>query len=105
MEALETVVGYWEDALSAYRSNSLDTAAASGKSVPPPPMLTTAEETVFVRLLENILEGAYQLQARGCFLHCQVLASCSQALTQLLFFTGRFRVDLHPPELYFEPRK
>ena len=67
MEALETVVGYWEDALSAYRSNSLDTAAASGKSVPPPPMLTTAEETVFVRLLENILEGAYQLQARGCF--------------------------------------
>ena len=62
MEALETVVGYWEDALNAYRSNSV-AATSSGKGAPPPPpMLTTAEETVFVRLLENILEGAYQLQ-------------------------------------------
>ena len=78
MEALETVVGYWEDALSAYRSNSLDAAAVSGKSVPPPPMLTTAEETVFVRLLENILEGAYQLQARDRFLY-QVLPSPNAA--------------------------
>ena len=61
MEALETVVGYWEDALNAYRSNSV--AAASEKGTPPPPpMLTTAEETIFVKLLENILEGAYQLQ-------------------------------------------
>ena len=65
MEALETVVGYWEDALNAYRSNSV--AAASDKGAPPPPMLTTAEETVFVRLLENILEGAYQLQVREGF--------------------------------------
>ena len=62
-EALETVIGYWEDALNAYRSNSI--AAASDKDAPPPPpMLTTAEETVFVRMLENILEGAYQLQVR-----------------------------------------
>ena len=45
MEALETVVGYWEDALNAYRSNSV--AAASDKGTPPPPpMLMTAEETV-----------------------------------------------------------
>lgn len=70
MEALETVVGYWEDALNAYRSNSV--AAASDKGTPPPPpMLTTAEETIFVKLLENILEGAYQLQeeSESIFIH------------------------------------
>jgi len=69
-EALETVIGYWEDALNAYRSNSI--AAASDKDAPPPPpMLTTAEETVFVRMLENILEGAYQLQEESetIFIH------------------------------------
>ena len=50
MEALETVISYWEDALAAYNptANNL--------------MLTTAEETEFIRKLEDILEAAYQLQ-------------------------------------------
>ena len=50
MEALETVISYWEDALAAYNptANNL--------------MLTTAEETEFIRSLEDILEAAFQLQ-------------------------------------------
>lgn len=50
MEALETVVGYWEDALSAYQSG--------GKHK----LLTTSEEAEFTKMLETILEAAYQLQ-------------------------------------------
>ena len=51
MEALETVVGYWEDALSAYSRNSRKQRS-----------LTSPEEAEFTRMLENILDGAYQLQ-------------------------------------------
>lgn len=50
MEALETVVGYWEDALNAYQS--------AGKHK----LLTTSEEAEFTKMLEGILEAAYQLQ-------------------------------------------
>lgn len=56
MEALETVISYWEDALQAYQP---PTGAPNNIG-----MLTTAEETRFIRLLENILEGAFQLQVR-----------------------------------------
>ena len=52
MEALETVISYWEDALQAYQP------ANGGHNN----YLTTAEEAKFMRLLENILEGAFQLQ-------------------------------------------
>ena len=52
MEALETVVGYWEDALNAYQSRQ------TGKQR----LLTTSEEAEFTKMLENILEAAYQLQ-------------------------------------------
>ena len=59
MEALETVISYWEDALAAYNptANNL--------------MLTTAEETEFIRSLEDILESAYQLQENSemLFIH------------------------------------
>ncbi len=69
MEALETVVGYWEDALGAYRS--VDENQKSKGKKPPPLALTTAEETNFMRLLESILEGAYQLQeeSESIFIH------------------------------------
>ena len=50
MEALETVVGYWEDALNAYHTG--------GKHK----LLTTSEEAEFTKMLETILEAAYQLQ-------------------------------------------
>ena len=59
MEALETVISYWEDALAAYNptANNL--------------MLTTAEETEFIRSLVDILESAYQLQENSemLFIH------------------------------------
>ena len=60
MEALETVVGYWEDALAAYHPSQ------NGKVV-----LTTAEEAAFVKMLENILEAAYNLQEESehMFIH------------------------------------
>jgi len=50
MEALETVISYWEDALGAYNptANNL--------------MLTTAEEAEFIKNIEDILEAAYNLQ-------------------------------------------
>jgi len=68
MEALETVVGYWEDALTAYnasRPNPDSRARPNQKS------LVSPEETEFTRLLENILDGAYQLQddAEHMFIH------------------------------------
>lgn len=51
MEALETAIGYWEDALSAYR---------------PPPgehlALTDANEGKFTHMVEKILDQAYKIQ-------------------------------------------
>jgi len=59
MEALETVIGYWEDALGAY-------SPASRQLV-----LTTAEETQFIRSIEEILDLAYSLQesSEQLFIH------------------------------------
>ena len=64
MEALETVVGYWEDALSAYNR-------PVGNGLKSNLVLTSPEETEFIKLLENILEGAYTLQDEGerMFIH------------------------------------
>lgn len=60
MEALETVVGYWEDALAAYQPRN-------GRNH----QLTTAEEAAFIKMLENILEAAYNLQEESehMFIH------------------------------------
>ena len=57
MEALETVVGYWEDALNAYQSSQ------NSKQK----LLTTSEEAEFTKMLENILESAYQLQVNPSY--------------------------------------
>ncbi|XP_035227250.1 mitoguardin-like [Stegodyphus dumicola] len=51
MEALETAIAYWEDALAAYRPPPGDILA-----------LTDAEEGKFTHMLEKILEKAYKLQ-------------------------------------------
>jgi len=51
MEALETVISYWEDALKASQSN---TNAER--------LFTDVEESEFRKMLESILEGAYQIQ-------------------------------------------
>lgn len=63
LEAMETVVSYWEDALSAYHPP----AAAGDKRA----SLPSPEEAEFTRKLENILEGAYLLQeeAEHMFIH------------------------------------
>lgn len=59
LEALETVIGYWEDALAAYNptANNL--------------VLTTSEETMFTKSIEDILEAAYELQENSerLFIH------------------------------------
>lgn len=59
MEALETVIGYWEDALAAYNptANNL--------------VLTTKEESEFRQSVEDILDRAYSLQemAETLFIH------------------------------------
>jgi len=59
MEALETVIGYWEDALAAYNPTSRQL------------VLTTAEETQFIKSLEDILEAAFVLQENSemLFIH------------------------------------
>ena len=67
MEALETAVGYWEDALAAYHPKGA--AAAMGNAAG---ALTTAEETKFIHMLESILEGAFQLQV--CFIFFYLLS-------------------------------
>ena len=54
MEALETATSYFEEALQAYQPSN----GAQNN------FLTTAEEAKFMRMLENILEGAFQLQVR-----------------------------------------
>ena len=59
MEALETVVGYWEDALAAY--NTVHTKGNNNKQ-PMRKSIVSPEETEFTKLLEDILDGAYQLQ-------------------------------------------
>lgn len=51
MEAFETVVDYWEEALSTYH-----------KSDPRRKALLTSEEATFIRMLEHLLETAYRLQ-------------------------------------------
>lgn len=62
MEALETVIGYWEDALSAYHPSNKEPLRNA---------LTTSDETKFMHMLDNLLECAYQLQEEGeaLFIH------------------------------------
>lgn len=50
MEALETVIAYWEDALAAYNPTATRL------------VLTTSEESEFRQSVEEILDLAYQLQ-------------------------------------------
>jgi hypothetical protein len=89
MEALETVVGYWEDALNAYQvtskrmivhqimiylienqSNGIKLVISCSKANQnvKQRLLTTSEEAEFTKMLENILEAAYQLQVRKSFI-------------------------------------
>jgi len=51
MEALDTVINFWEDALAAHYS-------PGGL----PALLTTAEDSEFCREIQNLLEMAYTLQ-------------------------------------------
>ncbi len=55
MEALETVVAYWEDALVAYLPKKNGSQGM-------PKQLTTKEESHFAHLLDNLLEEAYHVQ-------------------------------------------
>lgn len=54
MEALDTVINFWEDALAAHYS-------PGGM----PALLTTAEESEFCREIQNLLDMAYTLQEQS----------------------------------------
>lgn len=54
MEALDTVINYWEDALSSHYS-------PGGL----PPILATADDSEFCREIQNLLDMAYTLQDQG----------------------------------------
>jgi hypothetical protein len=53
MEALETAINYWDDALAAY--NSMSGGGA-------PLAVTNSEEAEFCRELQGLLDAAYRLQ-------------------------------------------
>lgn len=54
MEALETSINYWEDALAVYRTRELGAPAVLGP-----------EEAAFCRDLQQLLEAALELQERS----------------------------------------
>lgn len=60
MEALETALGFWEDALAAYTVGGI-----GGVS------LTSQEEAEFTALLQRVIDDAYTLQdqCEHLFLH------------------------------------
>lgn len=53
MEALETAINYWDDALATYNSMSGGSA---------PLAVTSSEEAEFCRELQGLLDAAYRLQ-------------------------------------------
>ena len=61
MEALETAISLWEDALSTYSSANLHGTTA----------LTSQEEAEFTSLLQRVIDDAYTLQdqCEHLFLH------------------------------------
>ncbi|KAF4518015.1 hypothetical protein B566_EDAN009248 [Ephemera danica] len=67
MEAIETAINYWEDALEAYRLQS-SAAAAEGEAAGDAMStlaVTTAEEAEFTRDLQDLLDAAYKLQGNS----------------------------------------
>ena len=84
MEALETVVGYWEDALAAYQPQN-------GRNH----VLTTAEEAAFVKMLENILEAAYNLQEESehMFIHQESILNRSKRKHLSVNFADGTEID------------
>ncbi|XP_046398106.1 mitoguardin, partial [Ischnura elegans] len=61
MEALQTAISYWEDALEAYGTRGA-AATGDGPAAARPLAVTTAEEAEFSRELHNLLDSAYKLQ-------------------------------------------
>lgn len=75
MEALETAIGYWEDALHAYHPATVNGTLA----------ITNREESEFVHQVEDMLETSYALQERceRLFLHqSSVLFQDDNALSE-----------------------
>lgn len=56
MEALETTISYWEDALSAFTARNNHTL---------PLAVTSVEDSEFSRDVQRLLEAAYQLQEQS----------------------------------------
>ena len=72
MEALETAINYWDDALAAYTSLS----GGGG-----PLAVTSSEEAEFSKDLQGLLEAAYRLQDQ-----CELLF-LDQVNISILFLT------------------
>ncbi|KAG8237938.1 hypothetical protein J437_LFUL017312 [Ladona fulva] len=58
MEALQTAISYWEDAIKSYVCRGGPLGDSGAKPLP----VTTAEEAEFSKELDNLLESAYKLQ-------------------------------------------
>jgi hypothetical protein len=76
MEALETAINYWDDALAAY--NSMSGGGA-------PLAVTNSEEAEFCRELQGLLDAAYRLQDQ-CELMFLDQVSAAMDLSVLLSF-------------------
>lgn len=60
MEALETSISYWEDALAAYQSGGGGGSGGGNTAV-----LLGLEDSTFCRELQELLDAAYQLQEQS----------------------------------------
>lgn len=75
MEALETALGYWEDALAAYTSGLTGGVA-----------LTSQDEAEFTALLQRVIDDAYSLQdqCEHLFLHQHSVLFRSSSVTPVV---------------------
>lgn len=73
MEALETSINYWEDALAAF------SVGARG-GVTGTLALTSPEEAEFCREIQDLLQNAYLLQVGMCLTYSCIFASPIRAM-------------------------
>lgn len=66
MEALETSINYWEDALAAFSLGAR--GGVTGTLA-----LTSPEEAEFCREIQDLLQNAYLLQVGMCVVHTRVM--------------------------------
>jgi hypothetical protein len=76
MEALETAINYWDDALAAY--NCMSGGGA-------PLAVTNSEEAEFCRELQRLLDAAYSLQDQ-----CELMFLDQASVTSPISVSSKF---------------